>query len=336
MEISAVKALICPHCGEEFLAPRAGASSLACVQGHSFDIARQGYLNLLTGHGTKFVPDTAPMVAARDAFLDAGHYQPLGSALAHQVQELLSTREGEATVGSDSSGPALIVDAGTGTGYYLQQILAAVSAQTVEDSGQTVEDSGHGKTSHHGVERMQNISHEFGSARGLSAVGLDISKFALRRAAKRNPQAVNIVWDLWRDLPLGANTADVVLVIFAPRNSSEFARILKPGGFLVVVTPLPQHLAEIAHDAGLLGIQDDKESALNQSMASHFSVLGSHELLVPLLLSPADIANVALMGPAGHHLDPVELGARLDQRPGRSPATAAFRISVFRALPEHF
>ncbi|MEO8221841.1 MAG: putative RNA methyltransferase, partial [Specibacter sp.] len=297
MEPSVVEALLCPHCGMEFIAPQPGANSLACVEGHSFDMARQGYLNLLTGHGTKFLPDTAAMVNARDAFLDAGHYRDLSTALAKQVEAALPP----------TAQRVLLVDAGTGTGYYLQQILAALTANAGETSD--------GPES--GLERR--------GARSLDAVGLDISKFALRRAARRNPHAANIVWDLWRALPLGANTADVVLVIFAPRNASEFARILKPGGSLIVVTPQPTHLGEIAEVAGLLTIQEEKEAALSQSMASHFSLVRSEEVVRPLDLAPADVGNVALMGPAGHHLDPVALGKALAQLPDRTRATAAFR-----------
>lgn len=294
MDTRALNALLCPHCGLEFIEPQPGTHSLACAGGHTFDVARQGYLNLLTGHGTKFVPDTAAMVAARDAFLEAGHYQPLADAIAERVGALLPTAEDQ----------PLIVDAGTGTGWYLQQVLAALGAQDAGEGSQEV-----------------------------AAVGLDISKFALRRASRRNPQALNVVWDLWRDLPLGAGSADVVLVVFAPRNAAEFARILKPGGSLIIVTPLPGHLAEIAQDAGMLGIQDGKEEALATSMAGHFAAEGSTELHIALELGAADVGNVALMGPAGHHLDEVALGERLAALPLTTGATAAFRISVFRPLP---
>ncbi|WP_449372781.1 putative RNA methyltransferase [Arthrobacter psychrolactophilus] len=286
MEITAVNALLCPHCGQGFSAPEQGGSSMSCLAGHSFDIARQGYVNLLTGSGTKFVPDSAEMVAARDTFLEAGHYQGLADALAEKVTAHLKS------VHEDST---LIVDAGTGTGWYLQEVLAATA-----QAGQSP-----------------------------AAVGMDISKFALRRAARRNPEAVNIVWDLWRELPLGAGLADVVLVIFAPRNASEFARILKPGGTLLIVTPLPQHLGEIAADAGMLGIQEDKEAALVQSLAADFELVDSQELLLPLELSPADVAQVAFMGPAGHHATAEELAQRLTHLPEKTQATAAFRISAF-------
>ncbi len=289
MDSAALTLLLCPHCGLQF--SKTQRQALACPNGHSFDIAKQGYLNLLTGHGTQFVPDTAAMVAARDAFLDAGHYEPLAAVLGDSVRPLMPP---------PAAGPAVVVDAGTGTGYYLQHITGALHRE--------------------GVRTL--------------AVGLDISKFALRRAARRNPEALNIVWDLWRALPLGADVADVVLVVFAPRNSREFARILKPGGHLVVVTPLPGHLAEVAREAGLLGIQEDKEGALLESFGADFALLRSQELEVPLQLSPADLGNVALMGPAGHHTDPVELGETLQRLPASTGATAAFRISIFGLRPQ--
>ncbi len=246
-------------------------------------------MNLLTGSGTKFVPDTAAMVAARDSFLEAGHYQPLAEALSTRIGQFLGAEEGK--------DPALVVDAGTGTGWYLQQILATLPTP-------------------------------------VAAVGLDISKFALRRAARRNPQAMNVVWDLWQPLPLQDAVADVVLVIFAPRNAAEFARVLKPSGTLVVVTPLPTHLADIARDAGMLGIQAGKEEALQASLAEHFVPASVTELEVALELSPADVEHVALMGPAGHHLKGPDVAQRVAHLPVLTRATAAFRISMFRPLPK--
>ncbi len=95
------------------------------------------------------------------------------------------------------------------------------------------------------------------------------------------------------------------------------------------MTPLPGHLAEVAGEAGLLGIQQNKEGALHDSFGADFALLRSHELEVPLQLAPADIGNVALMGPAGHHVDPVALGETLRRLPPVTKATAAFRISIF-------
>ncbi|NUP50997.1 MAG: hypothetical protein HOW97_27345, partial [Catenulispora sp.] len=71
--------LSCPHCATA-LTP-AGAT-LHCEQGHTFDLARPGYLSLLTGPGTPTTADTPTMLASRAAFLTAGHYAPLADLLA--------------------------------------------------------------------------------------------------------------------------------------------------------------------------------------------------------------------------------------------------------------
>ncbi|WP_113717930.1 methyltransferase domain-containing protein [Arthrobacter dokdonensis] len=303
MDNSVLDALICPVCGLEFMDVLPRETALACIDGHSFDIARQGYVNLLTGHGTKFTHDTSAMVAARDAFLDAGHYRELADALAGTVRNVLTGAleapgRPAARHGTEAAHRPLILDAGTGTGWYLQQLL-----------------------------------NKLGGDEAVDAVGLDISKFALRRAARRNPAAANLVWDLWQPLPVEAGRADVVLVVFAPRNAAEFARVLKPAGRLVVVTPRPGHLAEIARQAGLLGIQAEKEAALAASMDAHFELESSRPVDIALHLSPADVANVALMGPAGHHLAQQDVEQAAAALPRLTEATAQFTLSVFRPRP---
>jgi len=292
MEPSAVDALLCPVCGLEFMEPLPGETALKCIDGHSFDIARQGYVNLLTGHGTKFSQDTADMVAARDAFLDAGHYRPLAEVLAAIVGSALA-----ASAARSPGTTPLLLDAGTGTGWYLQQVRESIPVQGADT---------------------------------FAAVGLDISKFALRRAARRNPEAANLVWDLWQPLPVEAGRADAVLVVFAPRNASEFARVLRPEGRLVVVTPRPGHLFEIAQEAGMLGIQAEKEANLVESLAGYFALESATPVTIPLLLAPADVRNVALMGPAGHHAAARELAGTLAGLPESTRATAEFTISTFR------
>ncbi|RDI35962.1 23S rRNA m(1)G-748 methyltransferase [Rhodococcus sp. AG1013] len=110
--------LACPQCGDELdLADRA----LVCARGHSFDIARQGYVTLLTGAATKFTGDSPEMIAARCDFLDAGHFDPLMTAVAEAVVQT-----------TDDGVDPRILEIGAGTGHYLARVLdASASAQGI-------------------------------------------------------------------------------------------------------------------------------------------------------------------------------------------------------------
>jgi 23S rRNA (guanine745-N1)-methyltransferase len=112
-----VRALVCPVCRKDLTRI---AGSLRCPARHTFDIARQGYVNLLagvprTGTAKSGSADTAEMVADRAAFLAEGHYAPLAHAVGGAVAEL-------------ADGAGLVVDAGAGTGYYLAAALARADA----------------------------------------------------------------------------------------------------------------------------------------------------------------------------------------------------------------
>jgi 23S rRNA (guanine745-N1)-methyltransferase len=98
--------LRCPVCGS---AVRLDGGSLRCDLGHSFDVARQGYVNLAAGRSGPGTADTAEMVAARERFLGHGHYAPLANSLRGLA------------VGAGGEG--LVVDLAGGTGYYLAAVL---------------------------------------------------------------------------------------------------------------------------------------------------------------------------------------------------------------------
>ena len=105
-----VDCLVCPDCGAGF---EVAHSSLACSNGHSFDIARQGYVNLLRGDARAGTADTAAMVAARLVLLATGGFAPVARAVAEAV--------------ASARAPAgCIVETGAGTAYYLTAVGAAV------------------------------------------------------------------------------------------------------------------------------------------------------------------------------------------------------------------
>ncbi|MET8798913.1 putative RNA methyltransferase [Nocardia sp. NPDC004568] len=106
--------LSCPECDRGL---SSAPGTLRCARGHSFDIARQGYISLLTGAATKLTGDTAAMLDARAAFQATGNFAPIADAVAAAT-----------TAGRDGDTGGFIGDIGAGTGYYLARVLDAVPA----------------------------------------------------------------------------------------------------------------------------------------------------------------------------------------------------------------
>ena len=102
--------LLCPVCGHLL---QREEHCWHCEKHHSFDIARQGYVNLLTvdRKHAKHPGDTKEMVAARKAFLDGGFYRPIADKVIDLTAPLA---------------PEAVLDAGCGEGYYLTQLQQAL------------------------------------------------------------------------------------------------------------------------------------------------------------------------------------------------------------------
>ena len=104
----------CPVCGA---ALKQEGQTFRCANGHSYDRAKKGYVNLLQSNQshTKRHGDDRAMVAARTAFLDAGYYAPLRDAIAAASAESLPD-------------DPVVLDAGCGEGYYTAAVYAALAA----------------------------------------------------------------------------------------------------------------------------------------------------------------------------------------------------------------
>src|SRR4051812_41704181 len=137
--------------------------------------------------------------------------------------------------------PSTVVDVGCGTGYYLAGVL-----------------------------------DQLPGARGL---GLDTSVRALRSTARAHARAAAATWDVFRPFPLADGLADVVLDVFAPRNPSEFHRVLRPTGRLVVVRPTGRHLNELrGHRSAMVTIDPFKEQRLHQALDPCFEAAATERI----------------------------------------------------------
>jgi 23S rRNA (guanine745-N1)-methyltransferase len=99
-----VDLLRCPVCVGELAL---GDGVVRCDAGHSFDVARQGYVNLVPG-----TADSAEMVEARDAFLGAGYFRRLSEEVASETAKV--------------DAPGAVIDLGAGTGHHLAHVLDAL------------------------------------------------------------------------------------------------------------------------------------------------------------------------------------------------------------------
>ncbi|MFF8032676.1 putative RNA methyltransferase [Streptomyces sp. NPDC016626] len=245
--------LRCPVCRARL---RPGRASLRCPAGHTFDIARQGYVSLLTGIRATSGDDAA-MIQARNRFLSTGRYAPIRQTLTRMTADALPGR-------------GTVVDIGCGTGHYLAGVL----------------------------DRSP----------GTRGLGLDTSARALRSAARAHPRAAAASWDVFRPFPLVDQGVDVVLDVFAPRNPSEFHRVLRPSGRLIVVRPLERHLAELrGRVPAMVTIDPDKEQRLHQALDPYFQVAGTRHVEYTAPLTRQEAIDLVGMTPSARHLTHADL-----------------------------
>jgi 23S rRNA (guanine745-N1)-methyltransferase len=299
--------LQCPVC-EGGLAPVPGG--LACARGHHHDLAREGYVALLNGPVGRAAGDDAAMVAARVEIEAAGHFAPLTTAIVAAVgaaedqaaapggtadEPHAPDRAGEVapTAGGRRDERSLAIDIGAGTGRH----LAAV------------------------VERSSRPRH---------GVAIDVSRAACRSIARAHPPLAVVRADVWSRIPVADGAADLVLDVFAPRNGAELARVVEPGGILLVATPAAGHLGEL-RELHRLSIQPDKPARLREQLRPWFEEATTEAIEWSLSLTAAEATNLLRMGPSARHLRP---GALEELARSVEPVrvTAAVEIATFRRV----
>lgn len=115
--------LICPVCKDRLVLMPA-EKTYQCSNKHSFDVAKQGYVNLLTNNRKKssLPGDSKEMVQARTVFLSKGYY----SALSSRINECVLTQF-EAMESSFYH----VLDIGCGNGYYTNELMKATQERNL-------------------------------------------------------------------------------------------------------------------------------------------------------------------------------------------------------------
>lgn len=262
---------------------------LVSESGHSFDIARQGYVTLAGGAGIRYVGDDSSMIHARETFLSGGHFAPFVEAVSNSVHLALD----EANVPDDAS--PVICEVGAGTGYYLA----------------------------HALDDIEN-------SRGI---GIDVSVPAAKMLSKCHPRVGAVVADAWSRLPLRDASIDAITVVFAPRNASEFARVLKPGGQVIVLTADAGHLEELREPLGIIGVEKGKvQHMIDQAAGNLVPVSDPEPIEFTMHLDQDSIASQIGMSPSARHIHPDVLGERIATLPSVMDVTARAMITRFAKI----
>jgi len=261
--------LACPVCDRRL---SWGERTISCSEGHSFDVAREGYVNLLPSqHRSRGMEgDIIGMLQARRRFLEAGHYRPLLDELSAQVGAAMQERAEGIRAATDAPRAPVpcVVEVGCGEGYYVAGVAEALSADGDEQ---------------------------------VIWLGTDLSKPAVKLAAKHYPKLTFFVADINRRLYVHDGSVSVLLDVFAPRNPSEFARVLEPGGSVVIAIPNESHLASLREQLGLLAIQENKERLVIERFGDGFELVSRTEVGFQMELSAAGVADLVGMGPSSWH-----------------------------------
>lgn len=138
------------------------------------------------------------------------------------------------------------------------------------------------------------LHHSLTAAGKSPAVaGVDLSKFALRRAAKRLPEGEFAVASVYH-LPVADRSVDVLTNVFSPLAIEEFARVLKPGGLFCYVVPSALHLWEMKE----VLYETPYENPVKREDYPGFTWLGAEQVRYPIHMDdPADIMALFQMTP---------------------------------------
>lgn len=207
--------LVCPLCGA---AVTRAEKSIVCSAGHTFDIAKSGYVNLLPpGKGKNArTGDEREMVRARSEFLSRGYYDTITDVLSESVARYLQKNE------------YIVCDMGCGEGYHTCRFVNRLSDITGADILSVGFDA-----SKYAAERASKRA---------------VADSLMPRDGVGAPHDGNSAYFFPANifhLPICDKSVDVALSMFAPVAGDEAKRILADGGILVVVSSGREHLLEM-------------------------------------------------------------------------------------------
>ena len=228
---------------------------LQCSQGHHFDISRQGYINLLPVQHKK-----SKNPGDTKAML-AVRQAFLNTGFYHQIANQLNQLAIEYLPESHSFST---LDAGCGEGYYFDHFFNSLPQQPI-------------------------------SSQPNEYIGLDISKFAIDAASRRN-KAITWVVGSNKNPPVKAESIDLIFCTFGFYHFAGFKKILKPGGIVILTEAAPNHLIQLRK----IIYPEVKQSTLpdiSQATEMGYQLLTTQSLSYDIDLNNHQLMNLLQMMP---------------------------------------
>jgi 23S rRNA (guanine745-N1)-methyltransferase len=134
--------------------------------------------------------------------------------------------------------------------------------------------------------------------------------------------------NIWQEIPLFDSSVDLAMSVFAPRNPDELARVLRPGGAVIVATPAPDHLRELA-PLHSINVHPSKAMQLEELFTAWPSANPVQCVRWAVQLTRREAERMLMMGPAAHHLRS-DYRVRLSELGEPMTVTGAVELRTFR------
>lgn len=138
---------------------------------------------------------------------------------------------------------------------------------------------------------------------GMKTLAVDLSPAALKVASGLHPNITGVACDIWPVMPFKPEQFDIVLNFFAPKNPKEFARVIKPGGLLILARPAQGHmnaLREALPDIKLGRQGKTKKDEIAEDMTPYFESLSTEIIEEETELNAQIIEDMVMMGPGSY------------------------------------
>lgn len=219
--------LICPNCGVPLMhLPEARV--YRCENGHSFDCAKEGYVNLMVGSRSgENRGDSKASARARHNFLNRGYYGCLKQAMEERLH-------------------GTVLDICCGEGYYDIPL-----PESVEEF--------------YGFDLSKEMVRLAAKRAKAAEVAMTACAAGAETPGSASAQITFFVGNL-AHIPVRDHSVDVAMHLFAPFHAEEFSRVLKPDGVLYSVIPGENHLFELKKVVYDTPYQNDEQAPEAESL----------------------------------------------------------------------